>query len=263
MILSRRSVGIYFGHRRAHAVLRGRRGALRSASARLPEAIWQEDGTDLRSTFAALARGLGAEALRADVRTAVALPDPVALEDVLSFADVPETPRALDDLVRFRIAREHRSAPERVVCTVERLETSETGTDLLVRVLSAARVAAIQSAAREAGFRLHRLETLARYAPAEGMVIACPDGWWSVRTHVGGAMRTFSDWGADESEAARRIGRVVRSVHLKDNTTPAPITLVATAPLARSVCNTLSDLPEPEIRSPDDPNSIALSLAPR
>ncbi|MEM1267661.1 MAG: hypothetical protein AAGI50_16775, partial [Pseudomonadota bacterium] len=205
----------------------------------------------------------GAEALRADVRTAVALPDPVALEDVLSFADVPETPRALDDLVRFRIAREHRSTPERVVCTVERLAATEEGTDLLVRVLSAARVTAIRSAARDTGFRLHRLETLARYTPAEGMVIACTDSWWSVRTRVAGAVRTFSDWGTDEPEAARRIGRVVRSVHLTDNTTPAPITLIATAPLARSVRQTLSDLPEPEIQVPDDPSDIALSLAPR
>ena len=158
-------VGILLGRDSASAVMaaEGRRGpprVLARAEAPVDPAAWGVAPERIGATFRALARGLPSAARRIDRPLMVALPDPVATEDRLSFREVPRDRGELLELVRFRVARDHRREPEALSCAAEPLG----GGEVLVRVLPRPLMRAVEEGAFAAGFVPRRIEGWASYA---------------------------------------------------------------------------------------------------
>lgn len=186
-------VGILLGRDRARAVLvrPGRRGAparvLASAEAPLDPAAWSGAPHRVGPALAALARGLPSEARRVDRPLALALPDPVATEDRLTFRELPGTPAELAQLVRFRIARDHRREAGEIACAAQPAGPVAGGTEVLVRVMTRAVLTAVEEGAHRAGFVPRRIDTWSGFAldrAAEGRrsgaLLWSDGGWWSL-----------------------------------------------------------------------------------
>ena len=266
---ARRHVGIVFEGRfaRASLVRQGRRRPLASAHAPLPPDVWARDDAAFSDVFAALAKALGPAARRADVGVTIALPDPLVLEEVVSFRAVPEDPKAAAELIRWRSARDHRKAPEDIVCTSAPAGRDDDGQRLRVRVLPAPRVACITAAAAAVGFRVDRMEALAALMPAgPGVEVRISPDWWSVRAAEGPptALRHHADWCDVDAmpETLRRVIRVLRAIALQGGQTPLPVRLFAAKAVTRALTTALANgaiALEPQ--EPGDPETLSVEIA--
>ena len=231
-----RRVGIFLGRDRARAVLVAAGGrprpprAIAAAEAEVEPGAWDGAPEGLRATFGRLARDLPNEARRADRPLAIALPDPLAVEDRLTFRDLPASPRELAELVRFRVARDHRRDPSEVACAAEVLGPTEGGTDVAVRVLPRALVEAVADAAHRAGFVPRRLDTWSGYAldeaarrgaGAAGGRLWSDGAWWALmcwsREGERAASHLHAEWRqADDAAAvADKAVRIAKSFALR------------------------------------------------
>lgn len=262
-----RRVGILLDATEAVGILvrRGskrRLSVLADARTALPEGIWAKDDTDLTAVFRSLAADLGREARRADVKVSVALPDPLVLEELLSFRDLPEAAAAAAELIRWRVAREHRTEQDRIACTSRPAGAGPEGAGVLVRVLPEPRVAALAAATSATGLRLDRVETLGAYLTEEhdAEVRITPE-LWSVRTPAAGAdtpSRIYADWcdSGDTDGTLRRIARVLRSLVLKEAEAGISVRMAADAELGDALEAilagagiTLNAVPLPDLRT--------------
>ncbi len=185
----RKVVGLTLGGASSAAVLarRGKRGELikplRVAEA-APVRFQGGAPDDLDAIVKSLAAKLGREARRADTPTAIALPDPLFSEDRFSFAEVPDKPAALNALIKWRIAREHRLNADDIAASCQRLP-SKGEPEFLVRFTQKAIIDGVETAARRAGLTPTLIEAQSRFqAPVDAgpatAVIIVSDQWWTL-----------------------------------------------------------------------------------
>ena len=271
-------VGIFLGRDAARAVLAapGRRGrpprVIASAEAPVDPEAWGAAPERIAPTLAALARGLPSAARRADRPLAVALPDPPATEDRLSFRDLPSAPGELAELVRFRIARDHRRAASEIACAAQVEGPAEGGTEVLVRVLPRALVAAVEGAAHRAGFVPRRLDTWAGFALDEaarraggeaGAWLWSDGAWWALMCWARAETHLHAEWrrAGDEAALAGKALRIAKSFALRCGLERLPTTLDLPRPeaVARRLDGDPIVAPGPERRLPDPALCVALS----
>ena len=246
-----RRVGIFLGRDGARAALvatGGRRRPPRAvaiAEAEVDPAAWEGRPEALRATLARLARELPSEARRADRPLAIALPDPLAVEDRLTFRDLPADAREVADLVRFRVARDHRRDAAEIACAAQVLGTPDSGppdsgTEVVARVLPRALVEAVADAAHRAGFVPGRLDTWSGYAVDEaarrsgrdaGGWLWSDGAWWALMCWSRGAggadSHLHAEWrrAGDAAALAEKAVRIAKSFALRRGLAALPLTL--------------------------------------
>lgn len=140
---------------------------------------------DLDEIIKSLAVKLGREARRADTPTVIALPDPLFSEDRFSLKEVPDKTDALQALIKWRIAREHRLNADEIAASYQRLP-GDGDARYLVRFAAKATIDAVEAAARRAGLTPTLIEAQSRFQapsdPATDAVahVTVTDQWWSL-----------------------------------------------------------------------------------
>lgn len=183
---------------------------------------------DLDKIIKSLALKLGREARRADTPTAIALPDPVFREDRLTFSEVPDRPDALQALIKWRIAREHRLNADDIAASHQRLPSGsedggEDGGDAryLVRFAAKATIDAVEAAARRAGLTPTLIEAQSRFQAlpdpaADAMAqVTVADRWWSLvyRDAATPECHVRSDWrSGDLTTLTASLTRLIRTM---------------------------------------------------
>lgn len=179
---------------------------------------------DLDEIIKSLAQKLGREARRADTPTAIALPDPMFSEDRLTFSEVPDRPDALQALIKWRIAREHRLNADDIAASHQRLPSGgEDGGDsqYLVRFTAKAAIDAVEAAARRAGLTPTLIEAQSRFQAlpdpaADAMAqVTVADRWWSLvyRDAATPECHVRSDWrSGDLTTLTASLTRLIRTM---------------------------------------------------
>lgn len=186
----RRVVGLALGGASSVAVLANRSKAGREAKllkvAEAPAIAFQGVlPSNLDEVVKSLALKLGREARRADTPAAIALPDPLFSEDRFSFTEVPDRPDALQALIKWRIAREHRLTADDIAASYQRLP-GDGDPAYLVRFADKTTIDAVEAAARRAGLTPTLIEAQSRFqAPSDPVAnamaqVTVSDQWWSL-----------------------------------------------------------------------------------
>ena len=243
-------VGIFLGAASARAALVGpaRRGrpprVIAEAEAPVDPEAWTGAPERIGATLARLARDLPAAARRADRPVAIALPDPLATEDRLVFRDLPASPREVAELVRFRVARDHRRDASGLACAAQLLGPCEGGTEVVVRILPQALVSAVEEGAHRAGFVPWRLDTFAGFALDEaarragrgaGGWLWSDGAWWALMCwrrdegcpDAGPESHLHAEWrrAGDEAALADKAVRIAKSFALRSGLDRLALTL--------------------------------------
>lgn len=272
----RRVVGLSLGGASSVAVLanRGKRGGearlLRVAEA--PAISFRAaPPDDLDDIVKSLAVKLGREARRADTPASIALPDPLFSEDRFSFAEAPDKPDALNALIKWRIAREHRLDAEDIAASAQRLPgQSETGeAQFLVRFAPRATIEAVEVAARRAGLTPVLIEAQSRFnIAAEPAIAATADvtlsgQWWSLtyRDAATPEGHVRADWRiGGVSDLAGPLARLIRTMARAE--TGLTVTVNAAAAEATDMVAALSSrlTEKSKVLAADLPDDRALAL---
>lgn len=274
---ARRQVGLFMARDRAAGVLLGRgwRGASRvlaEATCAIDPAQWTAPAPDFAEPLRTLARGLGAQARRADTPVALSLPDPLVREEVMTFQDLPATPAEVEELVVWRFARDHRMEASTIACAWQVMGGDDAGgTRVLVRVLPKALVDALHRDAARAGLRLSVLEAFSRFAMSGGdgvrMSVTDMGDWWSVQfaNPDSGASHVQSEWmqAGSLAEAAQRIQRIARSLVLSSGATTQGLTVAAGDDLATELLPGLERAVPLETGTPERVPGLSLADAAR
>ncbi len=220
----RKVVGLTLGGASSAAVLASRSKRGREAKPiRMAEAapIRFQGGApdDLDVIVKSLAVRLGRDARRADTPTVIALPDPLFSEDRFSFAEVPDKPAALNALIKWRIAREHRLNADDIAASCQRLPGTDEP-EFLVRFTQRAIIDGVETAARRAGLTPTLIEAQSRFQPHADPVsatamITVTDQWWTLiyrdATTPEGHVR--SDWRqGDLTDLPASLTRLIRTM---------------------------------------------------
>lgn len=220
----RRAVGLALGGASSVAVLanRGKRGGearlLRVAEA--PAVSFQNAvPDDLAEVVRSLAVRLGRDARRADTPAAIALPDPLFREDRFAFAEAPDKADALNALIKWRIAREHRLKAEDISASCQRLP-GDGEMQFLVRFAPRATIEAVEAAARRAGLTPIVIEAQSRFqipaspAASATAAVTVADHWWTLtyRDAATPEAHVRSDWRVGGADLAGPIARLIRTM---------------------------------------------------
>ena len=174
----------------AALVMPGRRGlkTLGQVSAAGMGLLTAEDRTQhLRHAFVRCLKGLPRAARRADTPAVLALPDVHVEEEILAFADVPNSQSEATALMSHRMARETGDLPGDLAVSWERLGQDDKGETICrVRAMNAFLRNDIEIAAARAGLRLTRIDGWSGYA----------SGAPSLQSHQAGAAvwSNGTDW---------------------------------------------------------------------
>ena len=279
----RRVVGLSLGGPSSVAVLanrgkrRGEARLLRVAEA--PAISFQAAPPgDLDDVVRSLAVKLGREARRADTPAAIALPDPLFSEDRFGFADAPGKPEALNALIKWRIAREHRLNADDIAAACQRLPgTNEAGeAQFLVRFAPKAAIDAVEAAARRAGLSPTLIEAQSRFQIAANPIVGATaevtlsGQWWTLtyrdaatpEGHVRADWR--SDWGpGGGGDLAPAIARLIRTMARAETRLTVTVRAAGAeaADLIGGLASRLADGCEVFAADPPDDRAAALTAA--
>ncbi len=225
----RRVVGLSLGGASSVAVLAKRHGRQDGAKllsvAEAPSVSFQGAlPGDLDAIVKSLAIRLGRDARRADTPAAIALPDPLFREDRLSFAEAPDKPAALNALIKWRIAREHRLKAADIVAACQRLP-GDGDAEYLVRFAQKATIDAVEAAARRAGLTPTLIEAQSRFQALTGAakgataVVTLSEQWWMLnyRDAASPEGHVRSDWRSpgspeDLADLSAGLTRLIRTM---------------------------------------------------
>ena len=271
----RRAVGLSLGGASSVAILasRGKRGgearALRVAEA---SAVSFQNGApdDLAEVTKSLAVRLGRDARRADTPTAIALPDPLFSEDRFTFAEVPDKADALNALVKWRIAREHRLEADAIAASCQRLP-GDGEAAFLVRFAPKAVIDAVEAAARRAGLTPTLIEAQSRFRiPADPTAsataaVTVADRWWTLtyRDAATPEAHVRSDWRAAGADLAGPIARLIRTMSRAEAKLTVTVSAAGAeaADLTGALQSRLAPASEVFAADPTDDRALALMAA--
>ena len=248
---AKRSAGIFLGLDSAQAAFARRTGLrakprLREFSATAKASLWDSDTKPLAKIFKDLARAMPIEARRADCLVNICIPDPLIIEERVSFQEFPALAREALALISWRYARDHQKDADDIRCSYQVLGRSGASTEVLIRVCEKRICDAVLESARRAGFFVRRLDAWSGFwddATQQVGASLWSDGtWWALTCWTQDAKATEfqSGWCKEGRQDVARIARVAKSFALRCGLDSLTITIAAGATLGRNYLDALA-----------------------